>query len=161
MQHFIKFLLISLVSIISFPFLLIAFILGIFAIDDFFNPPVRPDKKTLLLETKLPNSATEMDYYFSHAIDGIQGSMCAKIPKADFLKFLQELKAKGTLIKIKTGSGVFENPFEDGRLTRYALKCWDNTNPNNLDTYELDLGHGATVFIRYENGKIFVVRHDG
>jgi hypothetical protein len=89
MLHFIKFLLISIASIILFPILLVAFFVGIFSIDDFFHPPVKIDKKTLLLETKLPDSATEMDYYFSHAIDGISGSMCAKIPRADFLKFLQ------------------------------------------------------------------------
>lgn len=62
----------------------------------------KSSKIATIIGTKLPDSATQVDYYFFSNFDGVQGRVCAQIDRADFEKILQQLSLKGNLIQRAT-----------------------------------------------------------
>jgi len=144
---------------LTFPLLLLVGFLLFVKIDNFFFGD--KNRITNLLETDLPASPTDVDYYYSSGWDGPNGSLCARIPKEDFQTTIQKLQAEGELRKINLTSfeegnniKIFVDPIELKR----GLRCWNPTTADNSDTYLLKTPDHDRVYIRYEQGKIFVVR---
>ncbi len=95
-----------------------------------------------MLETNLPASATDVDYYYSSGWDGPNGSLCAQISREDFQTIIQKLQSKGELKKINLAS--FKEEFEgEGKIftdpikLKRSLRCWNATTTDNSNTYLL------------------------
>lgn len=153
----IKKIFIILAIIISSPIFFIYFIIGLFTIAGLVDRYTL-DPTKFILGTKLPKSASEVDYFYETGWDGLSGAMCATISQADFDLILQKLDLDEELER-RGKLGDDRDVFNDPSLAKFALKCWVLTKENNPNTYIFGDGHGTSIHIRYENGKIFVVRY--
>jgi hypothetical protein len=108
-----------------------------------------------ILGTELPKSAKEVDHYSTSGWDGVSGQLCAEISKPDFLNIIQELRVKGELMTEKISS---KDIFASSLSFKRGLHCWNPTASDNENMYFFITPGRDRLYIKYENGKVFVVR---